>query len=973
MQAKLRALERLKALREGFVASLPGRIGDLQSAIDSLGKANDEDARRQALGALTTHAHKLAGTGGTYGFQALSKAARSMEHYCEAQTRATDTPLATVLGTLNAYLDTIQRSAEEPPEISDGLNFQMPESLDNDSDATTATPSDPTGKHIILLEDDPEHARQSISILENIGYQISWLQEPGQLAAALAKQPADAMLVDIMFPDDRDAGARALLELRDKGEVACPVIFTSGRDDFDARLAAVKAGSSAYLRKPINSIELIETLSFVTSQRQREKYRVMMIDDDRDMLDYYTLHLEAADFIVSAVDDPIQAIDRINDFNPDVLLLDIDMPACNGIELAAVIRQNVEYMRLPIVFLTARQARDDKLSALLAGGDDFISKPAKLDYLIPSLNTRAEKNRLRLSLDKQSKSRESMNQFLSMARVMPIGFFYTDNDGNCIYLNEKCTAIIGEQAGAMLGKPWLSYIADFDRERIAHKWQALQQTGETLEEEISFYTEERNRVWVIVKVSASNDSKGRLNGYIGSFTEITKLKQAENDVQQLAHFDSLTGLPNRLLMSARLDQAIKHAKRNNSIFYMLFVDLDGFKAINDTMGHAAGDKLLQGIAQRMRRVLREEDTVARIGGDEFALIIERIDDGSQVENIAQKLLASVAKPVQIDGSTIHLSASIGISAYPHDGTDGDLLLRQADMAMYRAKSRGANTFEYYHPELTDAALKNRKLEEAIRSGIRNNEWVLHYQPKVNICSGEISGVEALLRWKNAQYTHLPIQQCVEAAEKISQMEALGYWILRQACEQLRAWQHKQLPIKKVAVNVSIMQIQRPDFVQNLQAIIEETGISGESLELEITESVIIENSQQADKSLREMKALGVQISIDDFGTGYSSLSRLKMLPVDRVKIDQSFVQDIVGNKDGEEMVHTIIVMGKNLGLKVTAEGIETREQYNLLRAKGCDEAQGFLLSEPVAAQTLEIWCASYQPGIAIQQRTAAQK
>jgi len=443
------------------------------------------------------------------------------------------------------------------------------------------------------------------------------------------------------------------------------------------------------------------------------------------------------------------------------------------------------------------------------------------------------------------------------------------------------------------------------------------------------------------------DQDQRFVGYRGVSREITDQKMAEARIQHLATHDSLTGLPNRAMFNQLLSHALTSARRNGRQFAVLFIDLDRFKFINDTLGHVAGDQLLQEITERFKKALRASDVIARLGGDEFVVLVEDLKDADKVRTVARKLLSAAIKPVLLLGRECRVTASIGVAQYPQDGADEQTLMKNADIAMYFAKSEGKNNFQFYSSEITSQSLERLTLENNLRHALENGELKLHYQAKRDLSSGAITGVEALLRWDNPELGSVSPAQFIPAAEETGLIIPIGKWVLRTACLQNVAWQKQGLPPICMAVNLSVRQFGDEHLLTDLSEILAETGMAPELLELEITEGMVIQNPAQAVRLLSDIKRLGVRLAIDDFGTGYSSLGQLKNFPIDTLKVDRSFIRDLATNTEDKAITEAIIAMGKTLSLTVVAEGVETGEQEEFLRAHACDEMQGYYFSRPI--------------------------
>ncbi len=431
-----------------------------------------------------------------------------------------------------------------------------------------------------------------------------------------------------------------------------------------------------------------------------------------------------------------------------------------------------------------------------------------------------------------------------------------------------------------------------------------------------------------------------------------QVQAAKVQLDHLAHHDVLTDLPNRILLQDRLGQAIELAYRQDRQFAVLFMDLDQFKHINDSLGHAVGDQLLRSVAQRLVDCVRHSDTVSRQGGDEFVLLLPYIEYAEDVALSAQKMLAALALPHRIGRHDLHIGASIGISIYPDDGQDVETLIKCADSAMYHAKESGRNNYKFFEQSMNVQAVERQAIEGGLRRALERQEFVLHYQPKINLHSGAIVGVEALIRWQHPERGLVSPAQFVPIAEDCGLILPIGRWVLHEACLQARAWLQAGLPPIIIAVNTSAPEFRAKDFLENIRAILDDTRLEPRYLELELTESILMRDAESTDSVLHALADLGVKLAIDDFGTGYSSLSYLRKFPIDTLKIDQSFVKQMTSNPDDAAIVGAVIGMAKSLRLRVIAEGVETPEQSAFLLARDCDEGQGYYFGRPVAAEAL---------------------
>jgi diguanylate cyclase (GGDEF)-like protein/PAS domain S-box-containing protein len=459
--------------------------------------------------------------------------------------------------------------------------------------------------------------------------------------------------------------------------------------------------------------------------------------------------------------------------------------------------------------------------------------------------------------------------------------------------------------------------------------------------------------WFCVSGQPMFDDGGRFTGYRGTGSDITARKITEQRVHHVAQHDVLTGLPNRSLLQDRLGQAVAYATRSGHPVWVMLIDLDRFKFVNDSMGHKAGDVLLMTVAARLRSSLRDTDTVARLSGDEFVVILSQHEDQPLTGDIVQRVMDSVAQPVMLGPKEFFVTCSIGVAAYPSDGTPPDSLIEHADIAMYRAKKLGRNNFQFYTPAMNEESLERVRIESALRNALDRNEFVLHYQPQVDLKTGQIVGMEALIRWKHPELGMVPPNRFIGVAEDTGLIVPIGAWVMRTAAAQNKAWQDAGLGRLRVAVNVSARQFSAADLVPGIEQVLLDTGLDPSCLELELTESLFMSDVTPAVELLHRMKSLGVQLSIDDFGTGYSSFSYLSRFPIDVLKIDRSFVNDITIDANDAAIVASIIALAHNLRLSVIAEGVETAEQLDYLRHQGCDEMQGYYFSRPLPAQEFE--------------------
>jgi diguanylate cyclase (GGDEF)-like protein/PAS domain S-box-containing protein len=526
-----------------------------------------------------------------------------------------------------------------------------------------------------------------------------------------------------------------------------------------------------------------------------------------------------------------------------------------------------------------------------------------------------------------------------------------DPDNRIISVNGAFTRITGFSAEEVVGKtPNIVVLSGQDTGFLRDQRHKLETQGSWQGE----VWDRRKNGEIYPKwfgITAVKDAAGKLAHYVAIFSDISERKAAEAKIEFLAHHDALTGLPNRVLLRDRLEQALTHADRSHTHVALLFLDLDRFKTINDSLGHSVGDKLLRAAVGRIATCTRDTDTISRLGGDEFVIVLTELPDAELAATIAQKIIDAMHAPVDIDGNRLTTSFSIGISLYPEDGRDFDTLLKKADTAMYHAKETGRNIYRFFTEQMNVHTLERLMVQNRMRQALDRNEFVLEYQPQIDLATDRVFGVEALIRWDNPELGRIGPDRFIPIAEESGQILALGEWVLHAACRQAQTWHQAGLRLT-MAVNISALQMQQPGFADTVTKVLAATGFNPAKLELELTESVLIQNAEHTLDTARRLKAMGVMISIDDFGTGYSSLSYLKRFSIDRIKIDRSFIRDILTDPEDAAIVRAIIQMARSLNLKTLAEGVETREQLDYLRNEHCEEVQGYYYARPLPPDTV---------------------
>jgi len=544
-------------------------------------------------------------------------------------------------------------------------------------------------------------------------------------------------------------------------------------------------------------------------------------------------------------------------------------------------------------------------------------------------------------------------EFFEQARE---GFVIADRDGRIVTVNQAFCDISGYEPSELQGQQTAVLGFGIGRRDLRRQVRAALQADGHWQGELRTSRKDGSLYTCRAALTRKRDAGGRTKNYIGVLTDITEFREVERNLVRLAHVDTLTDLPNRSLLADRVGQLTSVSRRDHRPFALMFMDLDQFKTINDTLGHSVGDALLGEVARRLQGSLRECDTVARLGGDEFAVLLPGAD-APGAEAVATKLLERLAEPCMVQGHELSVTMSIGIATYPSDGDDYEILSRNADTAMYRAKHEGKATWRFFAAGMQQRSARQLQLESGLRRAVERNELLLHYQPQLAADGRAVVGVEALLRWRHPEFGMVSPAEFIPLAETSGQIVAIGEWVMRTAVRQLKDWMDAGMAPMVVAVNVSAVQFRHPGLVEAVARSLSDAGLPARYLELELTESVTA-NPSAAIATMDALHALGVRLSLDDFGTGFSSLSYLKRLPLHTLKIDQSFVRDIDTDPDDRAIVQAVIQMARALDLQTIAEGVETEAQHQFLRREGCGMVQGYRFCRPVDAQALAAWVAA---------------
>lgn len=573
---------------------------------------------------------------------------------------------------------------------------------------------------------------------------------------------------------------------------------------------------------------------------------------------------------------------------------------------------------------------------------------------VPNKNTEGETTgfyAFLIDVDDRKKEELERQNFMNAIEHGIEGFSLHDEQGNFTYVNPAEADMYGYQPEEIIGKSWKLFYDDEQIENIEEVYFPHLMKHGHWRGELKGLKKNGDYFDVEVSLNGIVDEKGNNIGLFCSCQDISERKRSQEQVDYLAYHDSLTDLPNRLLFKERLEQAIIRAQRRDEMIAVIFIDLDYFKHVNDTLGHTIGDQLLQSVSANLKSVFRQEDTISRLSGDEFTVLINDITDKQSVEKIIDKLLTTFSTPIKINNREIHQSISVGVSLYPQDGQDVETLMKNADAAMYSVKEQGRQGYMFYNPSISESAYEKMHYRGELQNALKNDEFEIYYQPLISVTKYKIIGFEALIRWNHPTEGLVYPDKFIRYAEELNLISPIGYWVIENVCQQFKQWNGAGLSIEHIAVNVSGIQLQS-DFAKNVSQILEKSKTPSEFLDLEITETFLMKGLKIPVEQLNQLRDSGINLSIDDFGVGYSSLSQLKQLPINNLKIDRSFVGDIVDDLDDLAIVEAVIAMGKKLKLNITAEGVETAEQFKLLKTMGCDIAQGYHFSKPVPSQEI---------------------
>ncbi len=703
--------------------------------------------------------------------------------------------------------------------------------------------------------------------------------------------------------------------------------------------------------------------------------RILTIDDDLTVRENIVAYLEDSGFEVFQAENGALGLEVFRRENPDLVLVDLRMPVMDGMEV--VRRLKVEAPAVPVIVVSGVGVLEEAVEALRIGAWDFVTKPITdmmvLEHAVGKSLERArlldERNRYQERLEQEVSMRTSelrnanarllevqallqeKNQFLeTLIESIPNPIFYKDLSGMYLGCNKVFSDMLGVRSEDVVGQSSHRLLPSEVACEIPHDKENNGGSKTNCVMELASPSGS-TRHYVLYK-SFFYDRDGKRSGEVGTFHDITELKRKAAQITYQAHHDELTGLPNRLKLKQEIRDLIR--RKLDSRFAVLFLDLDNFKTVNDSLGHKVGDRLLTETAERLRTLVGDQGIVARLGGDEYVVLLPDIADPEKASRYVEAVLTAFRKPFFIDEHELYMSTSIGLTCYPEDGSDPDTLIKNADIAMYRAKARERSSWQRFDSAMVEQVTTRLTVEKSIRKGLENNEFVAYYQPRVDVLTGRVVGMEALVRWHKADGTIGNPGDFIPVAEETGLIVQLGERVLREACMQSHAWHAAGLGDLRVSVNISAHQF-RANLTDMVFSVLDDSGLDPSLLELEITESTMMSDLGQTVSLLETLSQKGIRTAIDDFGTGHSSLYYLKTFHINTLKIDRSFVRDILNDESDANIVSTIITMADNLSLQVVAEGVETQDQLDFLRENGCPEVQGFYYSRPIPADEFEVF------------------
>lgn len=683
---------------------------------------------------------------------------------------------------------------------------------------------------------------------------------------------------------------------------------------------------------------------------ERDRPLILVVDDERVGRFYIESALRNEGYEVITAENGQQALALTIEQNPDMIVMDVMMPVMDGYETSKAIREQESRLHVPILMLTGLDDIESIEKSFDAGATDFIVKPVNLAIF---------KQRVRYSLKSRETDLELYKHQLRQAhahKVARLGYWDWDIETNHLYWSDEVYNLFSVSPGEFKNnhEAFLARVHNDDLNKIRDATRHALKYSQPYSVEHRVIRPDNEFQVVHQHAELIKNDTGKIIRMLGIVQDITERHLAQEKIQYQALFDSLTDLPNRTLFHNRLDHALGMSGRTTDQIAVFIIDLDRFKNINDSLGHEIGDRFLHSVANHLKTTKRSTDTLARLGGNEFALIIEGVKSDKGVIEVASKLLNALSKPHYVDGNELISTSSIGIAVSSSNNIDKETLIKQADLAMHHAKQTGGNRFCFYSDEMKSRAHQSLTLEKELRQALDKNELVVYYQPKICVKSGQIKGMEALLRWQHPEKGLVPPLSFIPVAEETGLIVPIGKWVLDEACRQTIKWHQQGFSDLVVSVNVSARQFHHQDFIDEVSSALENSGIDPQFLDLEITESCTMNNIETAIRLLNSFRKMGISISMDDFGTGYSSLSFLNQLPLDTLKVDRAFIKGITANGEHGELARLIITMAKSLRLSIVAEGVENQEHLDFLKHNDCDEYQGYFASPPVPADKFEL-------------------
>ncbi|MDO9206796.1 MAG: EAL domain-containing protein [Sulfuricurvum sp.] len=795
-------------------------------------------------------------------------------------------------------------------------------------------------KKILIVEDEGIVALDLQDRLEYLGYEVCDIADTAKNALKMAaKHSPDLVLMDIVLKGERD-GISAARQIHDLFGI--PVVFLTAYADEKTLARAKLSNPHGYIVKPFNAQMLRSNIEMALHRHE--------VDQALESC-YSTTLASIGDAVISF------------DHEGKIRYLNAMAEALSGWKAKEAVKRSLSDV---FILINTGVNKDESVDPLiLMDPKTLLSLPrgfelqSKFGTLIPitlniipikskDMDAESEAGIIIFSDKREHLVNERQTKMAEKLFDNSIeGIILTDRELHIQQVNRTFTEVTGYEFAEVVGKtPAILQSGHHEQEFYKDMWATLRRNGMW---QGQIYNRRKNGdvypEWL--SIYSIKNKNGDVINYIGLFSDLTEKKMTQDHIHQLAHYDALTSLPNRLLFMERLKQSIVMARRKETPLALFFLDLDGFKKINDSLGHDAGDLLLQEVALRLKKYMRESDTVSRLGGDEFTIIIDGYSQISDIIIVVNKILKELSAAFKIGERSVYITASIGISIYPDDGHDIQELIKNADTAMYAAKEKGKNRYEFYDYEMNRKTLERLTLESCLHRAYDEQQFMVYYQPKINLIDHSVEGAEALIRWNHPSFGFVSPSQFIPLAEETGMIAQIGEWVLRQVCRDLKEWKERGIGDIKVSVNLSAIQFRDPNLVKILDTVISQEGVSVDSLEMEITESMLMHDVQGSIEMMKQLKKMGLSLSIDDFGTGYSSLKYLKEFPVDILKIDKSFIDEIPNNANDRMIAKAVIDLAHNLGMEVIAEGVEKLEQVEFLMQNGCPSVQGFYFSKAV--------------------------